>query len=140
MRKLVFVLALTGFSLVHAQDPEMTVKPEVKQSNGKQLTPDEKAKRDALRAEKSLGLNEDQKSKWETAAKERIVANRPLKEKIKTSSDTEKKELRQQMMLNNKKFDETVVAFLTPDQKTKWEQQKAEKRQHRRHRIQKQGN
>lgn len=136
MRRIALLLALASMGFANAQNSEMATSSETQSRPEKKLSPDEKAKRDAGRAEKTLGLNADQKSKWETAARERIAANTPLKEKSKTSSsEIEKKELRKQMMENNKKFNETVVAFLTPEQKTKWDKQKEERKQHHRHKM-----
>jgi hypothetical protein len=85
------------------------------------MTPEERAKKGAAHAEKELGLNADQKAKWEAAALERIKANAPIHEKMKGSTTPEeRKTLHAQGKANIDKFDATVTAFLTAEQKAKW--------------------
>lgn len=102
----------------------------------KTISIDERAKRETDRAEKSLGLSAEQKTKWQAAALTRITANSPLKEKYRnTQSETEKRQLKQQMRSNAKQFDDTVNGFLTAEQKIKWASTKQERKEHRRHRM-----
>jgi protein CpxP len=94
------------------------------------LSPEEKARKDAGRAEKELGLNSDQKARWETASLERTRANQPLREKMNGSTTpAERKALRDQMKTNHQKYNETVTALLTPDQKARYEQMKKERKE-----------
>ncbi len=128
MKKIILSLALvTGLaSLSNAQDATKTTatKKEAKQNQ----TPEERAKKGAGWAEKKLGLNAQQKSDWEVAAQKRIMANQPLREKLKGStSPEERKELHKQVKANMEAFDVSVNAFLTPEQKTKYEAIKKER-------------
>ncbi|MCE3228251.1 MAG: hypothetical protein K0S32_2802 [Bacteroidetes bacterium] len=112
---LLLVIGMTG--VISAQDAAGS-KPKTEKSK---MTPEERAKKGAAHAEKELGLNADQKAKWEAAALERIKANAPIHEKMKGSTTPEeRKTLHQQGKVNIDKFDATVTAFLTADQKTKW--------------------
>lgn len=96
------------------------------------LTPAERAKKSAQREEKELGLNADQKAKWEVATLERINANAPIHEKMKgATTPEERKSMHIQAKGNIDKFDATVTAFLTPEQKTKFEAQKEKMKQKR---------
>lgn len=92
-------------------------------------SPAERARKDAERAEKSLGLNSEQRSKWEAASLERANANEQVKEKMKgCTTPQERKDLKTQMRANHEKYNTTVTALLTPDQKVRYDQQKKEKR------------
>ena len=102
----------------------------------KNLSPDERAKKETNKASSELGLTEDQKMKWEQASMERIAANAPLKEKMQGSTTPEeRKSLKSQIKSNNKKFDESVLAFLTTEQKSKYEafKQKKKEEKHKQH-------
>lgn len=126
MKKWIFISALAASSLLNAQDVNVAKAPETVKTE----KPEQRAQRDANRASESLGLSPEQKAKWESAALERINANAPLKEKLKSSSsDGDKKQIRDQMRLNAKRFDETVSAFLSPEQKAKWDTQKQERKE-----------
>ncbi len=134
MKKWILISALAMSGFLNAQHVNLHKTPEPVAAE-KQLNPEQRAKRDAGRAEQNLGLNAEQKTKWEAAALERINTNSALKEKLRAStSESDKKQCREQMKANAKKFDETVVAFLSPDQKVKWDAQKQERRaKHKRH-------
>ncbi|HQQ94335.1 MAG TPA: hypothetical protein PLQ93_07260 [Bacteroidia bacterium] len=93
------------------------------------MPPEQRAKEESDRAEKQLSLSADQKQKWEQAALTRINANKPLIEKLQGSTTPdERKSLRGDIKKNGKSFDQSVNAMLTPEQKTKWDTWKAEKR------------
>lgn len=93
-------------------------------------SPEEKAKADAERAEKDLGLTADQKNKWESAALKRITANTPYREKMKGSTTPdERRDLHKQMLLNAKTFDAEVNAFLTEDQKKKKQELRSKRKE-----------
>lgn len=95
-----------------------------------QQSPEERATKDAEWAEQKLGLSADQKAKWHDASLQKANANEPLREKMKSTSDqSEKQTLGAQMRENSQKFDNTVSAFLTADQKTKWEQLREERKE-----------
>jgi len=102
-------------------------------------SPDYKAKKDAERAQKKLGLSDAQKLKWQAASLERIKANEPFKSQMKVTTDkTEKQKIAAQIKPNLKKFNDTVNGFLTADQKTKWEEMKKEKKETRRGKVKQQ--
>jgi protein CpxP len=128
MKKLILSIALvTGLSaLSNAQ--EATKATATKKENKQNQTPEERAKKGANWAEKKLTLTADQKSQWEVAALKRIMANQPHHEKLKGSTTPEeRKELHKQVKANMEAFDVSVNAFLTPEQKTKYEAIKKEK-------------
>ncbi|MDX2172693.1 MAG: hypothetical protein SFY56_06190 [Bacteroidota bacterium] len=127
MKKLMLSLALvTGLALASSAQDSPTSKTGTQK---KQHTPEEHAKHGAKWATKNLGLTADQTPKWEAAALTRINANAPLREKLKGSTTPdERKATHQQMKANMEKFDAEVNGFLTPEQKTKWEKIKADKK------------
>jgi Spy/CpxP family protein refolding chaperone len=130
MKKMILSLALVAGIAVGLSAQNSAPAPSTTQGAKKGGTPEERAARGAERAAKDLGLSADQKSKWQTAALERINANAPLHEKMKGSTTPEeRKSLHQQAKANNEKFDNTVKGFLTPDQNTKYEQMKADRKQ-----------
>lgn len=129
MKKIILSIALVAglTTLSNAQDAPMA-KAEKKQQK-KDQTPEERAKSGANWAEKKLGLNATQKSDWEVAALKRIMANQPLRDKLKGSTTPEeRKGLHEQVKANNDNFETTVGGFLTPEQKTKFETIKTQKR------------
>lgn len=97
---------------------------------GKEVSVDQRVKNQTNKAEKELGLTAEQKTKWEAAVRERITANKSVREKLQGSTTPdERKQLHQQAKANMKKFDETVSAFLTPEQKAKYDAKKKEKKE-----------
>jgi hypothetical protein len=97
----------------------MTGKPD----RQKDLTPEERAKRSTKKAAKELGLNDDQQVKWEQAALQRANANSLLRQKMSGSTTPEeRKQVRHEVKSNNDSFDRSVTAFLTPEQKSKYDQ------------------
>ncbi|MFO0323321.1 MAG: hypothetical protein ACK504_12945 [Bacteroidota bacterium] len=122
MKKIILSIALVAglTTLSNAQDA--TITKSQKQQQKKDQTPEERAKRRANWAEKTLGLNATQKADWEVAALKRIIANQLLRDKLKGSTTPEeRKGLHEQVKANNDAFDGTVGGFLTPEQKTKFE-------------------
>ena len=138
MKKIVLAICLISSLTIKlaAQTPSPSGVKTEKQDR-KQLSPEERAKKDAERAEKKLALTNEQKTKWELAALERAKANSPLKEKMKgCTTPDERKAIHKQMRLNKNNFNTTVSAMLTLDQKTKFEQEKKNhhsKHKHRSH-------
>lgn len=132
MKKLVLTLAValltSGAVLGQEKAAAAGTKGQGKGQN-KNATPAEKAKSGANWAAKNLGLTDEQKPKWEAAALERITANTAIREKLKGSTTPEeRKTLRGEMKANHEKFDNTVTAFLTEEQKTKWAKEKEERK------------
>lgn len=133
MKKIILSLALvTGLTgLVNAQNNN-DAKKHVRQEKMQNKTPDERAQMEANKAEKELGLNAEQKIKWQNAALERISENAPLREKMKGSTTPEEREkLRSQMKIGKDKFDTNINSFLTTDQKTKWDNAQKDRKNHR---------
>ena len=121
---LVFVTTLTTLS--NAQTATGKAAAPVNQQSAK--TPEEHAKHAAKWAQKNLGLNADQTSQWEVAALKRTMVNQRLRDMLKGSTTPEsRKDIYGQMKTNNEAFDTTVNAFLTADQKTKFETLKTQK-------------
>jgi len=129
MKKLILIsgLIMSLVTFVTAQDQN---KPSVKgPKNHQNMSVEARAKNNSNKAEKELALTADQKIKWEAASIDRIKQNEPIKQKMQGSTTPEeRKNLREQMRANNQKFEQTVLTFLTPDQKTKFEAMKKAKR------------
>ena len=130
MKKIILSIALvTGLSLVSQAQNSATPAGKDKGGAMKNATPEEKAKHHADKMAKELGLTPDQKTKWEAAALERMKANAPLHEKMKGSTTPEeRKTLHTQAKANMDKFDATVGGFLTPEQKTKFDKMKEDRK------------
>ena len=131
MRKLIFMTVMaTGLSFAGYSQGNGGVSGAQGQQRPR-MTPQEHAERESNRAAANLGLNADQKSKWQAAALERINANSSLHDKMKGStSPEERQQVHQTIEANNAKFDATVDAFLTPEQKTKYDQERENMKNH----------
>jgi protein CpxP len=106
------------------------------QNEMRKFNPGDRARQDANKAAEKLALTPDQKTKWEAASLERINSNQMLKEKMNNSTTPqERKNLRIQMKTNNDTFKNSIYAFLTPEQKTKYEQMQKEKHDARKSRM-----
>jgi protein CpxP len=133
MNKLILSLVLVGgLSLtLPAQANDASPKGNKKEQR-KDMSPEERAKMETQHAEKKLSLTADQKPKWEAASLTRIKANDPYRQKMQGSTTPEeRKELQKNMRTNKEAFDQSVTAFLTPDQKTKWDAEKKQMREKR---------
>lgn len=133
MKKLILVCGLaTGLYLPGHAQPTTTVQP-VQKHDFKNGTPEEKAKKDADRAEKDLGLTSSQKDQWQAASLKMMNANQPYREKMNgPTTPEERMELRKQMKLNRDAFNADVNAFLTPEQKVKRDALHKERKEDRR--------
>lgn len=127
---LVFPLLLAAFITTAGYSQSPNAAPAAKDKSQKPpVNPEEKAAKEANKAEKELGLNADQKSKWQSAALTRINANKPLIEKMQGSTTPdERKQLKSQIKTNGQSFDQTVNAMLTPEQQAKWKTWKVNKK------------
>lgn len=115
---------------VNAQNMEKASdKGKAKKEMKKDWTPEQRAEKGAQWAEKSLGLNADQKAKWQAAALTRIKANEPLREQLKTAKtdQAERQKIREQIKSNNQAFESNISGFLTAEQKAKWDDIKKKK-------------
>ena len=121
---LICFMAMAGFS----QSPNAA--PAAKDKSQKPpVNAEDKAAKEANKAEKELGLTPDQKSKWQAAALTRINANKPLVEKMQGSTTPEeRKQLKSQIRTNGQSFDQTVNAMLAPEQQAKWKTWKGNKK------------
>lgn len=140
MKKTVLALCLVSLLTVklEAQTPTPTKGSGSEIRQKQKLSPEERAKKDAERAEKKLALNNDQKVKWEQAALERAKANQPLHDKMQgCTTPVERKDIHSQMRSNSSKYHTTVASLLTSDQKVKYEQMKKDKkaRMHKKRRM-----
>jgi hypothetical protein len=134
MKKSVLAICLVSLLSIklEAQTPTLNSDTPKEQQQKKRLTAEERAKKDAERAEKKLALTADQKVKWEAAALVRAKANQPLKEKMQGSTTPEeRKTIHKQVKTNNTQFETTVETLLTLEQKQKYEELKAERRKHK---------
>ncbi|PBQ33605.1 hypothetical protein CNR22_18090 [Sphingobacteriaceae bacterium] len=133
MKKIVLAICLVSSMMLklEAQSSNPVRTTESSRQEKIKVSPEQKAKKDAERAEKKLGLNSDQKSKWEIAALERVRANEPLRTKMEgCTTPADRNAIHEQMKINKTKFTTTVSAMLTPEQKTKYEQMKKDKHKH----------
>jgi periplasmic protein CpxP/Spy len=137
MKKIIILLAacLSLNTAINAQDMQKeSDKKEMGKGKGRgkdkkhEWSPEQRAQKGAEWAEKALGLNADQKAKWQAAALTRMQANGPLREKMKATEDkAERQKIREEIKANTTNFDTTVSGILTPEQKTKWEEIKKKK-------------
>jgi hypothetical protein len=128
--KRLFLISLALVLVNKAGNAQDAVNPQQLPSKveHKQLSLDERVKQNSAKAEKELLLNTDQKLKWETASRQRMEANEPLRKKLEGSTTPqERKEIRGQMKINNDNFDKAVNAFLNDNQKIKFQTLKKEK-------------
>lgn len=128
MKKLILsAVALTVLCLgqMNAQTANA---PAANQDQKAPMTPEQEAAKHATKLTTQLGLNDEQKAKVQALDLDRINANRALrdKERAAANNEEERKTLRQQVKANNDKFQSSVMDILTPEQKTKWEEQKKE--------------
>ena len=111
-----------------AQSDKSQAKPGGKKEL-KNAPPEERAKMEANKAEKQLGLDNDQKIKWEAAALQRIKANMPVREKLSgATTPDERKKLHEVAKSNRDIFETTVSAILKPEQVAKFEELKKQRR------------
>lgn len=118
MKKLFLTIAVLGAlsTTVVAQDAKKAAS-----NDQPELTVEQRADKETTRATGVLGLSDAQKVTFKKLATERFAANKPLREKIKASTDkTERQNLQKQAMANNEKFFTSVNSILTPEQQTKW--------------------
>lgn len=138
MKRVILTLVLvSGLCFVSEAQDNKQVNNKVKQEHMK-LSPQERAVKNAERAEKELGLTAEQKTKWQTASLTKINANEAVKQKMQGSTTPEeRKELHKQMRLNKAKFELDVFAFLSPEQKVKYDAAKTKHHSHQTHKAHK---
>lgn len=135
MKKTIIALAvITAFgTTVKAQ--AVTGTPATATSNKeakKNLTPEERAAKSTAMAEKKLGLTAYQKENYQVMALKRNTANQPLHDQLQGSTTPEqRKSIHDQIKMNNKSFEESVMQMLTAEQKPKFTAMKEERKQAR---------
>jgi periplasmic protein CpxP/Spy len=121
MKKTIIVLALLAVSGLTSAQTTAPSPGGTRPERMKDLTPDERAAREAEKMTEKLGLNAEQKQRWQEAATERLAVNKPLKDKLESSTTpAERKQLKAQMRQNGEAFDKKVGGFLNEDQKKKY--------------------
>jgi hypothetical protein len=145
MRQAILTLVMAaGLAMAgNAQDVQAAPGTNNRMQADRNASPQDRARHNADRAEKDLGLTADQKAKWEAAVLERATANEPLKKQMDgATTPDQRKQIRQQMKANEDKFETTVSTFLSADQKTKYEtiKQQRKDRMHERAKDNRSGN
>jgi hypothetical protein len=128
--KTMIVLGLLNYAgLTTAQTQNVSPRA-ARQQNVKDLTPEQRADKEAQKMKEKLGLNEDQQQKWRQASLERHGANDPLKQKMQGSTTPEERaNLRKEMRSNDVAFNNKVMSFLNEDQKKKLEEHRKSRRE-----------
>ena len=102
-----------------------------RQAQEQKADPDTRVKKETERMATELGLDASQKTLWENAARERILANEPLRQKMRGSTTPEeRRDLRRQMHTNQKTFYGKVSAGLTDEQRKRFEALREQKKGH----------
>lgn len=95
------------------------------------MTPEQRAERITTKMTEELGLSEDQKKKIYQVN----LDNAKKREAQRAAMEEERKAKREEMQAQTKAQNEQIVAILTPEQKTKWEEVKKENRKEIRERT-----
>jgi hypothetical protein len=129
-KQIVFPLLMACFMTTAGFAQSPTTAPAAKDKSQKApMSAEDKAAKEANKAEKELGLSAEQKSKWQAAALTRITANKPLIEKMQGSTTPEeRRQLKSQIRTNGQSFDTTVNGMLSPEQQAKWQTWKGNKK------------
>lgn len=88
------------------------------------MTPEQRAEKMTMKMTEELGLSEDQKQKIYQINLENAEKRQVQREAM----EEERKAKREEMQAQTKAQNEQIVAILTPEQKTKWEEVKKENR------------
>lgn len=126
----VAVIASIGISFAqhgeHGKKGEGRGKGMRKDSTFKSMTPEQKATKHSERLAQKLGLSPEQKQSVYLLAVDRISKADAVRAKYATG---DKKGMHQEMKPIMQDFDAKLKAILTPDQATKWEALKTERKQ-----------
>jgi thioesterase domain-containing protein len=126
MKKLILMLAL-GIATV-SQAQQATPSP-TNQSAKPKPNPEQIASRQSTRMQKTLALTEDQKQKTYQAVLARATSVQAIKSKY--GPDADKKAMHSEMKPVHEQFLQTMNGILTPDQKTKWDAERAKMKEKR---------
>lgn len=133
MKRLSFVLGMAGFVLL-TNPFSIQAQTMAKKSTNTAVSIEDKAERQAAKATKELGLNDEQRSKFKKFAADRLYKVQPINEKIQTTSDeTEKANLKAQKKQINEEFFNNVNSILTPAQQEIWKKKREELQNHKHH-------
>ncbi len=122
------ILILSALNFAQAQ--QQTTEPATSQAAKRtKPTPEQMATRQSMRLQKMLGLAEDQKQKTYQALLTRTSAIQTLRTKYELNGD--KKAMRAEVKPIKEQFMQTMNGILTPEQKTKWEEQRLKMKEHR---------
>jgi hypothetical protein len=132
MKKIITLLFATSlFSLGQAQEAN----PAPANNQMPKPTPEQIATRQSTHLQKRLGLTDEQKQKTYQAVLTRTAALQAIHEKYGENGD--KKAMRKEAKPIRQQYVQTMTGILTPEQKTKWDEQRLKtKEAHMKHRQQ----
>jgi len=120
MKKIIAtILTLSALNLVQAQEQTTTVTSNQPVQQGRP-TPEQMATRQSMHLQKMLTLTEDQKQKTYQAMLTRTSAIQAVRTKYGPNGD--KKAMQAEVKPIKEQFVQTMNGILTPEQKTKWEE------------------
>jgi hypothetical protein len=130
MKKMMITLLVcltTATYTVNAQEKNAAKPPGAQGPVPPPVEAQQKAQESAEKAAKRYGLNEEQKNRWQGAAKERNMQRMGIKMQMQGETTPEqRKELRAQAKEQNDRFDRNVKEFLTADQYAKFTKDRQE--------------
>lgn len=133
MKKVMIMLSVAALPLWSVAQGHAHKQNEQTNERRAELSPDERARKEAERMGGQLGLTSEQKQQWEQAALDRMTANQPLKDKMRGSTTPEERaSLRQEMRKNGEAFDKKTETILTIEQKQKYSELKKNRKDTRR--------
>ncbi len=119
MKKLGLVLGVAG--LLAFISPSVVAQNKQASVTQPKESIEEKAEKQAAKATKEIGLNDEQRSKFKKFASDRLYKITPLKEKMNATADaTEKANLKKQIEAINTEYIDRVNLMLTPEQQQKF--------------------
>ena len=122
----VAVITSISISLAQQTGENKKVKGARKEGSFKTMTPEQKATKHSERLAQKLGLSPEQKQSVYTLAVDRITKADAVRAKYTTS---DKKGMHKELRPIMQDFDTKLKAILTPEQITKWDALKAERKQ-----------
>lgn len=82
---------------------------------------EQKAQAETAKATKKLALNDKQKAIYKQFVLQRMAVNKPIRQKLKATTDLATREsLKKELNANRDKFRTNVNAMLNPEQQVKW--------------------
>jgi Spy/CpxP family protein refolding chaperone len=127
-RTIALFAAVLSLACASAQDLSKSTQGSSEQKP-KGPNPEAMASRHSKHLQKLLGLSEEQTQKTHDALLTRFTDARAIREKAGPNAD--KKALHAQLKPVRQKFVSTMNGILTPEQKTKWEENRAKMKENR---------